>query len=73
MTERPLFIDPVNLGGDDEVDDVPVPRWFAVVALLLFGIAAYYLATFLSGPRESSPHNFRPGREVYEQVGSHQP
>lgn len=70
MTERPLFIDPVNLHGDGEVDDADVPRWFLLVALLLLGIAAYYFSTFLSGPRHSSPHNFEPGREVYEQVGS---
>jgi hypothetical protein len=70
VTERPLFIDPVDVGGDGEVDDADVPRWFAVVALLILAVAAYYLATFLGGPRDSSPHNFQPGREVYEQVGS---
>lgn len=70
MTERPLYIDPVDVAGEGEVDDAPIPRWFAVVALALLGIAAYYLGTFLNGPRESSPHNFQPGREVYEQVGA---
>lgn len=70
MTERPLFIDPITTGTGDDVDDNPAPRWFLLVALLLLTIAAYYLASFLSGPRESSPHRFQPGREVYEQVGT---
>jgi hypothetical protein len=38
------------------------------VAVVVLGVAVYYLGSFWSGPRDSSPHNFRPGREVYEQV-----
>ena len=67
MTERPLFIDPIAVGGGDDVDDEPAPRWFVLVALVLAGIAAYYAGTFWSGPRET-PHRFEPGRHVYEQV-----
>lgn len=70
MTERPLFIDPITTDTGDDVDDHPAPRWFLTVALVILAIAAYYLASFLSGPRESSPHRFQPGREVYERVGS---
>ena len=70
MTERPLFIDPIAIGGGDDVDDAPAPRWVLLVALLIAGIAAAYAATFWSGPRESSEHRFQPGREVYEQVTS---
>lgn len=70
MTERPLFIDPIAVGGGDDVDDAPAPRWFLLVALLLAGIAVSYAATFWGGPREESPHRFQPGREVYEQVGA---
>lgn len=74
MTERmperrPLFIDPITVGSGDDVDDAPAPRWFVLVALLVLGIAAYYLGSFLSGPSESAEHRFQPGREVYEQVG----
>ena len=68
MTERPLFIDPIAVGSGDDVDDTPAPRWFMLVALVILGVAAYYLGTFLNGPRDSSPHRFQPGREVYEQV-----
>lgn len=70
MTDRPLFIDPISVGGGDDVDDMPAPRWFALVALLIVGIVAYYLASFWNGPREDSQHRFQPGREVYEQVHS---
>jgi hypothetical protein len=69
VTERPLFIDPIAVGGGDDVDDAPAPRWFVLAALLLLGLAAYYLGSFLDGPRDDSPHRFQPGREVYEQVG----
>lgn len=58
MTERPLFIDPVATGDGDEVVDNPAPRWFLAVALVILAVAAYYLAAFLDGPRETSPHNF---------------
>lgn len=68
MTERPLYIDPITVSAGDEVDDAPAPRWFVAVAVLLLAIAAYYLGSFWSGPRASSPHRFQPGREVYEQV-----
>lgn len=70
MTERPLFIDPIAVGGGDDVDDAPAPRWFVAVALVLLGIAAAYAATFWNGPSGSSEHRFQPGREVYEQVTS---
>jgi hypothetical protein len=69
MPDRPLFIDPIAVGGGDDVDDAPAPRWFALVALVLLAAAAYYAAAFWGGPRENSPHRFSPGREVYEQVG----
>jgi hypothetical protein len=68
MAERPLFIDPILVGGGDEVDDAPAPRWFVLAALALLAVAAYYLGSFAGGPRDSSPHRFTPGREVYEQV-----
>ena len=58
MTERPLFIDPISTGDADEVDDNPAPRWVVAAALVILGLAAYYLAAFLDGPRETSPHNF---------------
>jgi hypothetical protein len=70
VTERPLFIDPIAAGDGDEVDDNPAPRWFLLVAVALLALAAYYLASFLNGPRDSSPHRFERGREVYEQVGT---
>ena len=70
MTERPLFIDPIAVGNGDEIDDAPAPRWFLLVALALLGLAAYYLATFMDGPKDSDPNRFQPGREVYEQVAS---
>jgi hypothetical protein len=70
MTERPLFIDPIAVGGGDDVDDAPAPRWFVLVALTILAAAAYYLATFLDGPRDASRHRFEPGRELYEQVSS---
>ncbi len=70
MAERPLFIDPIAVSGGDEVDDAPAPRWFLLVALVLLGIAAYYAGAFWSGTRETSPHRFQPGREVYERVGT---
>jgi len=70
VTERPLFIDPIATGSGDDVDDNPAPRWFAIVALVILGVAAYYLASFMGGPRESSPHRFENGRQVYEQVGA---
>ncbi|HEV2890884.1 MAG TPA: hypothetical protein VGX28_10975 [Frankiaceae bacterium] len=65
MTERPLFIDPIATGDGDEVDHNPAPRWYLALALLILGIAAYYLAAFSDGPRESSPHRF-----PTEQVGA---
>lgn len=68
--DRPLFIDPIVVGSGDEVDDAPAPRWFLLVALVILAAAAYYLATFLSGPGDSSEHRFQPGREVYEQVSA---
>jgi hypothetical protein len=68
VTERPLFIDPIAVSGGDDVDDVPAPAWFLVLAIVLLGVAVYYLGSFWSGPRSSSPHRFKPGREVYEQV-----
>lgn len=68
MTERPLFIDPIAIGGGEDVDDAPVPRWFVLVALVLVAAAAYYLGSFLDGPRDSSKHDFDTGRAVYEQV-----
>lgn len=72
MTERPLFIDPIAVGGGDDVDDAPAPRWFALVALALLAAAGYYLGSFLDGPRDSSPHRFESGVEVYESVsGDH--
>ena len=70
MTERPLFIDPIAVGGGDDVDEAPAPRWFVLVALVLLGVAAYYAGTFWSGPRETSPHRFQPGLEAYEHVGA---
>jgi hypothetical protein len=70
MSERPLFIDPIAVGGGDDVDDAPAPRWFVLVALALLALAAYYVGSFLDGPRDTSPHRFKPGREVYEQVTS---
>ena len=73
MTERPLFIDPIAVGAGDEVDDAPVPRWFVLVALALVALAAYDLGSFFDGPRDSSPHRFQPGREVYEQVTTPRP
>ena len=69
MTERPLFVDPLAIGAGDDVDDARAPWWFVAVAVVLLGVAAYYLGSFWSGPRDSSPHRFQPGREVYEQVG----
>ena len=70
MTERPLFIDPIAVSGGDDVDDAPAPWWFVVAAVVVLAVAAYYLGSFWSGPRASSPHRFKPGREVYEQVTS---
>lgn len=68
MTERPLFIDPIAVGGGDDVDDAPAPRWFLLTALVILLAAGYYAAAFWGGPREDSPHRFQPGRTVYEQV-----
>ena len=68
MTERPLFIDPIAVGGGDDVDDAPAPRWFALVALVLLLAAGAYAAAFWNGPGEDSPHRFQPGLEVYERV-----
>ena len=68
MTERPLFIDPITVGDGADVDDAPAPWWFAVVALVLLSVAGYYLGSFWSGPRPSSPHNFEHGRTVNERV-----
>lgn len=68
MTERPLFIDPITVGSGDDVDHAPAPLWFVVVAIALLAIAAYYFGSFLDGPRASSPHNFKHGSAVYEQV-----
>lgn len=70
MTERPLFIDPITVRGGDDVDDARAPWWFVAVALVLLAVAAYYLGSFWSGPRGSSPHRFQPGREVYERTVS---
>ena len=67
MSDRPLFIDPVGL-ADGEVDEASVPVWFRLLAVALLTIAIYYLGSFLSGPRLSSPHNFVPGRAVYEEA-----
>jgi hypothetical protein len=67
---RPLFIDPIAVGSGEDVDDAPAPRWFVLVAIAVLAVAAYYLGSFLDGPRSSSPHNFQRGREVYEQVGA---
>ena len=64
MTERPLFIDPITTGTGDDVDDNPAPRWFVAAALVILVVAAYYLASFVNGPRESSPHRFDHGAEV---------
>lgn len=64
MTERPLFIDPITTGDGDDVDDNPAPTWFVAVALVILGVAAYYVASFSGGPRESSPHQFDRGAEV---------
>jgi hypothetical protein len=68
VTERPLFIDPITVGAGDDVDHAPAPLWFVVVALVLLAVAAYYLGSFLNGPRASSPHNFEHGSAAYEQV-----
>ena len=68
MTERPLFIDPITTGDGDEVADNPAPRWFLVASALILLAAVYYLASFLNGPRETSPHTFDSGREAYERV-----
>jgi hypothetical protein len=68
MTERLLFVDPIAIGAGDDVDDARAPWWFVVVAVFVLGVAAYYLGSFWGGPRDSSPHRFQPGREVYEQV-----
>jgi hypothetical protein len=68
VTERPLFIDPITVGSGEDVDDAPAPRWFVVAALVLLTVAGYYLGSFLNGPRDSSPHNYRNGAEVYERV-----
>lgn len=62
MTERPLFIDPVAIGSGDDVDDNPAPRWFVLVALVLLAAAAYYLGSFLDGPRDSWRHDLDHGR-----------
>ena len=70
MTERPLFIDPVLVAEGDGVDDARAPFWFVAVAVVILAIAVYYLGSFWSGPRSSSPHRFEPGREVYEQVST---
>jgi hypothetical protein len=70
VTERPLFIDPIAVGSGEDVDDAPAPRWFVLVAITLLAVAAYYLGSFISGPRASSPHNFDHGARVYEQVGA---
>jgi hypothetical protein len=67
---QPLFIDPIAVGSGEDVDDAPVPRWFVLVAIAVLAVAAYYLGSFLDGPRASSPHNFQHGAEVYEQVGT---
>jgi hypothetical protein len=67
---QPLYIDPITVGTGEDVDDAPAPRWFVVAAVALLAVAAYYLGSFLDGPRASSPHNFRRGAEVYEQVGT---
>lgn len=69
MTERPLFVDPIAVGSGADVDDAPAPWWFVAIALVVVAVAAYYLGSFWSGPRSSSPHRFDRGREVYEQVG----
>lgn len=68
MTERPLFIDPIAVSAGDDVDDARAPLWFVVVALVVLAAAAYYLGSFLNGPRASSPHTYREGTEVYERV-----
>jgi hypothetical protein len=73
VTERPLFIDPIVTGEGDEVDENPAPRWFLLAALVILVAAAYYLGSFLSGPRASSPHRFEHGREVSEQVRPDEP
>ncbi|HEU0129489.1 MAG TPA: hypothetical protein VFQ85_00680 [Mycobacteriales bacterium] len=65
---QPLFIDPVVVGAGDDVDDAPPPRWFVLVALLLVGLAAYYLGSFLDGPPKSSRHTYESGVSVYEQA-----
>ena len=70
MTERPLFIDPIAVGGGDDVDDAPAPRWFMLLALVLLVAAASYAAAFWNGPRDASPHRFQPGLETYESVTS---
>ena len=68
MTERPLFIDPIAVGTGDDVDDERAPFWFVLVALAILAVAGYYLGSFLDGPRASSPHNYKSGVAVYEQV-----
>jgi hypothetical protein len=70
MTERPLFVDPITVGDGADVDDERAPAWFVLVALTLLSVAAYYLGSFWSGPRASSPHDFESGRTVYERVGA---
>jgi hypothetical protein len=70
VTERPLFIDPITVGSGDDVDHAPAPVWFVVVALVLLAVAAYYLGSFLDGPRATSPHTYQHGASVYEQVRS---
>jgi hypothetical protein len=69
VTECPLFIDPIAAGEGDEVDDNPVPRWFLAAAIVILTIAAYYLGSFLNGPRATSPHRFEHGREVVGGTG----
>lgn len=69
MTDRPLFIDPITVGSGDDVDDAAAPVWFVVVALVILAVAAYYLGSFLDGPRATSPHTYDRGAAVYEQVG----
>jgi hypothetical protein len=68
VTERPLFIDPITVGEGADVDDEAPPRWFVALALVLLVAAGYYVGSFWSGPRASSPHDFDSGRAVYERV-----
>ncbi len=63
MAERPAFIDPISDFGDD-VGEGPVPGWFKLVLVLVLAAAAFYVFSYLEGPKLSSNHTFLEGSRV---------